>query len=72
MHVHGTLAALAADARHVAHFCVGKIIFVGMGLVHDQGIHAQFLKIDHIVLLLRLKQLVIPKLQVLSENLHLL
>ena len=72
MHIHGTLAADPGNSGHVAHFGVRKVIFIGVGLVHKQGIHAQFLKVDNTVLFLCVEQPIIPKLEIGLEDLHLL
>ena len=71
VHIHRPLAACPADTGHVPHFRIGEIVLIGMGLIYNKGVHAQFLKVDHIIFLVCVKQAVIAELEVLAEYLHL-
>ena len=56
LHIARPRARRVRDARYVVHLCVQKKIFVRIRFVHEQIIHAQIFKDEHVVLFARVGQ----------------
>ncbi len=71
-HVGGALALGLADTGDIAHLTVCVSVFIGMGLVNKEVIHAKLLKVQQVVLAFLVSQALQARSQVFLENLHLL